>query len=108
MGYGIGETALLVSAAAAVAGTGYSVVSGEQAASRQRKGMREQAAAQDAAEAAAARQERAAMAEQVKAAKSGPDIMGIYDREQRRGTVGPNLTNNAGPLTLGGNSLLGG
>lgn len=49
------------------------------------------------------------MAEQQKLAKSAPDVMSIYDREQRRGNaVGPNLTNNAGPLSLGGNSLLGG
>jgi hypothetical protein len=96
-------------AATAVAGLAYTGYSGERSASAQRDAQRRQGAAQDQAEAAAARQERAAMAEQQKAAKSAPDVMAIYDREQRRGgAVGPNLTNNAGPLSLGGNSLLGG
>lgn len=96
-------------AAAAVVSLGYGVYSGETSAAAQRKAQRRQGAAQDQAEAMAARQERAAMAEQQKLAKSAPDVMSIYDREQRRGGgVGPNLTNNAGPLSLGGNSLLGG
>ena len=96
-------------AATGVAALAYAGYSGETSASAQRKAQRKQGAAQDAAEAQAARQERAAMAEQQKLAKSAPDVMAIYDREQRRGNAtGPNLTNNAGPLSLGGNSLLGG
>lgn len=94
-------------AATSIASLGYGVASGVQSDRRQKSAQRQQGAAQDAAEAAAARQERQAMAEQQKAAKQAPDVMSIYDREQRRGTVGPNLANNAGPLTLGGNSLLG-
>jgi len=97
----------IASLAVATAGTGYGIASGIDSTRRQQNAQRRQGAAQDAAEAAAARQERQAMAEQQKAAKQAPDVMGIYDREQRRGTVGPNLVNNAGPLTLGGNSLLG-
>jgi len=99
----------IIMAASAVASLAYGAYSGETSASQQRKAQRNQAAAQDSAEAAAARQEREAMEAQKKAARGSPDLMGIYDREQRRaGAAGPNLTSNGGPLSLGGNSLLGG
>jgi len=107
MALGIGATGwLAITSVASLAGGTYQGVT---SAERQKNAARRQGAAQDQAEAQAARQERAAMAEQQKLAKSAPDVMAIYDREQRRGgVVGPNLTNNAGPLSLGGNSLLGG
>lgn len=99
----------IIMAASAVASLAYGAYSGETSANQQRKAQRNQAAAQDSAEAAAARQEREAMEAQKKAARGAPDLQGIYDREQRRGSLGPNLTNNiSGPLSLGGNSLLGG
>lgn len=106
MALGIGATGwLAITSAASLAGGTYQGIT---SAERQQKAARRQGAAQDQAEAMAARQERAAMAEQQKLAKSAPDVMAIYDREQRRGGVGPNLVNNPGPLSLGGNSLLGG
>ena len=100
MALGIGATGWL--AISAIAGAG---VSGHSAASQDaqgRKSLRNQRAAQDAAEA------QAAMEAQQRAARQTPDLMATYDREQRKlGSGAPPLAN-GGPLSLGGNSLLGG
>jgi len=106
MALGIGATGWL--AISAIAGAGVSGYSAASQDAQGRKSLRNQRAAQDAAEAQAAKQERQAMEAQQRAARQTPDLMATYDREQRKlGSGAPPLAN-GGPLSLGGNSLLGG
>lgn len=100
-----GTTAVL--AAAAVAGTAYSIYSGERAADAQKK-------AQDEAKANALKQEKAADEATNRANQKKPDTMAILDAASQSSKAGAASTMLTGPmgvdpsaLTLGKNTLLG-
>lgn len=100
-----GTTAVL--AAAAVAGTAYSIYSGERAAD-------EQAAARKQAKANALKQEKAAEEANNRANQKRPDTASILDAAMQAGKGGQSSTMLTGPmgvdpgaLTLGKNTLLG-
>lgn len=104
-----------VSAAAAVAGTAYSVVSGEDAKKKQEEAMRKQEAAQkQAAEQAQSQQRRSEMTQNA-AMRRTPDTASIMERAGQAAGGGPSSTMLTGPggvdpnaLSLGRNTLLGG
>ena len=98
------NTALAV---AAVAGTAYSIYSGERAADAQQK-------AQSEAKANALKQEKAADEAFNAANRKKPDTMAILDAASQSGKAGASSTMLTGPmgvdpsaLTLGKNTLLG-
>jgi len=99
--------AATIAAAAAVAGTAYSIYSGERAAKKQEEAQRD-------AKAAALKAEKQAD-EQINAAnRKTPNTQTIMDRASQMGKSGPAstiLTGNKGvdpnTLTLGRNTLLG-
>lgn len=100
-----------VQAAVAVAGLAYGIIQGERGASAQRKGLRQQAAAQQFAEDAAMRQERNAQEAQAKANARRPDVSALLAGERGFG-VSSMLSGPAGValnrLRLGRSSALGG
>lgn len=107
--------ALVVSAAAAVAGTAYSVVAGEDAKKKQADALRKQEAAQkQQLEAAQSQQRRSEMAQNA-ASRRTPDMAGIMERAGQAAQGGASSTMLTGPggvdptqLSLGRNTLLGG
>lgn len=109
------ETAVAIAAAAAVAGTAYSVYSGEQQKSAQADALAKQEQAQkEATDRAKGQQQRAEQAQNAANAKS-PDVAGIMDAASKAAQGGPSGTMLTGPsgvsqadLTLGKNTLLGG
>lgn len=111
----IGAIAAGVMAAAAVAGTAYSVVAGEDAKKQQKKAMenQERAQAQQLAQAQSA-QRRSEMAQNA-ANRRQPDVGGIMERAGQQAGGGPSSTMLTGPggvdpsqLSLGRSTLLGG
>ena len=110
-----GTVALAATAAAAVAGTTYSVVAGEDAKKQQKKAMesQERAQAQQLAQ-TQAQQRRSEMAMNAANRKS-PDVAGIMERAGQQAGGGPSSTMLTGPggvdpsqLSLGRSTLLGG
>jgi hypothetical protein len=103
-----GVTAMAVAAGAAVAGTAYSIYSGERQANAQRK-------AGDAAKTSALKQEKLADEATNKANMKRPDTGAIMDAAMQAGKGGAGSTMLTGPggidpsaLQLGKNTLLGG
>lgn len=109
------ETAAIIAAAAAVAGTGYAVYSGEQQKAAQADALAQQEKAQrEAKERAQGQQQKAEQAENAARAKS-PDVSGVLASAAEAAKGGPAGTMLTGPqgvnpadLTLGKNTLLGG
>jgi len=110
-----GTVALAATAAAAVAGTTYSVVAGEDAKQQQKKAMesQERAQAQQLAQ-TQAQQRRSEMAMNA-ANRRQPDVGGIMERAGQQAGGGPSSTMLTGPggvdptqLSLGRSTLLGG
>jgi len=107
--------ALSVAAGAAVAGTAYSIYSGEQQKSAQADALKQQQQAQrEATERARGQQQKAEQAQNAANAKS-PDVAGIMEAAGKAAQGGPSGTMLTGPsgvsqadLTLGKNTLLGG
>lgn len=99
--------ALTISAVAAAAGAGYGAYSAERAEKQQKKARRDQRAANDESLAQAARAEREADRERQRAARETPDLMSSFDAQARKKGASAPLLPGSGPLSLGGNSLLG-
>lgn len=108
------ETALIVAAAAAAVGTGYSIYSGEQQRSAQKDALNQQREAQQKAEASAAKQEKAAEEATNRALAKTPDTNAIMSAAEQSGKGGASSTMLTGPqgvdpnaLELGKKTLLG-
>ena len=104
-----------VMAAAATAGTAYSIVAGEQGKAAQKKAMEQQQAAQARASRQAEEQATASKAAIRRSEQQAPDVASIMAAAQESGMGGPASTMLTGPagidpsqLTLGRNTLLGG
>lgn len=103
-----GVTATMVMAAAAVAGTAYTIYSGEKAASSAKS-------AQAQAQANADRQLRDQQQATARANQKRPDTLSLLDAAQQAGRAGASGTMLTGPqgveantLSIGKNTLLGG
>lgn len=98
-------------AAVAVAGLAYGIIQGERGATAQRRGLRQQADAQQFAEDAALRQERQAAEAQRKASRRPADVSALLAGERGMG-ISSMLSGPAGValgrLKLGRSSALGG
>lgn len=98
----------LITAVAATAATGYSIYSGEQAASAGRRGIRRQGQAQQQAQDAATRQARAAAQAEAKANQKPVDSLLMLGDEALRANGGIASTMLTDPDRLrSGRSLLG-
>ncbi len=104
-----------VMAAAATAGTAYSIVAGEQGKKAQEEAMRNQQAAQARAGRQAEAQAAESKANIRRSQQQAPDVASIMAAAQESGAGGPASTMLTGPagvdpsqLTLGRNTLLGG
>lgn len=109
------ETALIVAAGAAAAGTAYSVYSGERAADAQQEAMRKQEQAQKEALDIQKRQAKAAEQNINRANRKQPDVAEISQQSQAMAGQGGGSTMLTGPqgvnpneLALGKSTLLGG
>ena len=110
-----GTVALVATAAAATAGTAYSVVAGQDASKQQKKAMQQQEQAQAQQLAQAQRQQRQSEMAMNAANRKSPDVSGIMERAGRQASGGPSATMLTGPggvdpsqLSLGRSTLLGG
>lgn len=100
---------------AMVVGTGYSIYSGERAASQQKQALRKQAGAQEQARMEARSQQRQSDEAMGRAQRKTPDTGGILAAASQAAQGGPSSTMLTGPmgvdpnaLSLGKNTLLGG
>lgn len=110
----LSTVALLASAGAAAAGTGYAIYSGQKQAGQQKKALARQNTAQQTAEAAALSTERKAEVAQNAANQKVPNVAQILARAATMGNGGLSSTMLTGPsgvdgasLNLGKTSLLG-
>jgi hypothetical protein len=110
----IGTIAAITMAAAAVAGTTYSVVAGEKGKKAQENAMNQQKAAQDRAAAAADQQSKQSQEAMRAANRSAPDVSNILTNASSMASGGPASTMLTGPggvdpsqLSLGRSTLLG-
>jgi len=115
MGIELGIAALVAGAAAATAGTAYSIVAGEQGKAAQKKAMEQQRVSQERASRQAEAQAAESKANIRRSQQQAPDVASIMAAAQQSGAGGPAGTMLTGPagidpsqLTLGRNTLLGG
>lgn len=110
-----GTVALVATAAAATAGTAYSVVAGQDAKKQQEKAMQQQERAQAQQLEMAQSQRRRSETAMNAANRRTPDVGGIMERAGQQAAGGPSATMLTGPggvdptqLSLGRSTLLGG